>query len=200
MLGDIPPAPRGIPQIEVTFDIDANGIVNVSAKDNGTGKSQKITITSSSGLSDEDIEKMVSDAEANEEEDKKRKEAVEVRNEADQLVYTTDKTIKDLGDKVEQTEIDKANAAKEKVTEALAGEDTEAIKTATAELSEIVQQLSVKLYEQMAAEQQANEGAEAGAEGEEKNKDNVVDAEYEEINDDDKKENESKEESKDESK
>ena len=101
MLGDIPPAPRGVPQIEVTFDIDANGIVNVSALDKGTGKSQKITITSSSGLSDEEIEQMMKDAEAHAEEDRKRKELVEARNEADQLVYSVDKTIKDLGDKVD---------------------------------------------------------------------------------------------------
>src|SRR5690606_10743157 len=98
-LTGIPPAPRGVPQIEVTFDIDANGIVNVSAKDKGTGKSQKITITSSSGLSEEEIERMVKEAEAHAEEDKKRRERAELRNEADQLVFTTEKTLKDLGDK-----------------------------------------------------------------------------------------------------
>ena len=141
MLGDIPPAPRGVPQIEVTFDIDANGIVNVSALDKGTGKSQKITITSSSGLSDAEVEQMMKDAEAHAEEDRTRKELVEARNEADQLVYSVDKTIKDLGDKVDQGEIDKANAAKEKVTTALAGNDLEAIKTATEELTEVIQQL-----------------------------------------------------------
>lgn len=115
ILGDIPPAPRGVPQIEVTFDIDANGIVNVSALDKGTGKSQKITITSSSGLSDEEIDRMMKDAEAHAEEDRKRKETVEARNQADQLVYQVDKTLKDLGDKVDQGEIDKANEAKEKL-------------------------------------------------------------------------------------
>ncbi len=157
MLGDIPPAPRGVPQIEVSFDIDANGIVNVSALDKGTGKSQKITITSSSGLSDAEVEQMVKDAEAHAEEDRTRKELVEARNEADQLVYSVDKTIKDLGDKVDQGEIDKANAAKEKVTAALAGNELEAIKKATEELTEVIQQLSVKLYEQAAQAQ----GAEA---------------------------------------
>lgn len=177
MLGDIPPAPRGIPQIEVTFDIDANGIVNVSALDKGTGKSQKITITSSSGLSGEEIDKMMKDAEAHAEEDRKRKESVEVRNQADQLVYTVDKTLKDLGDKVDQGEIDKANEAKDKVKTALEGDDLEAIKKATEELTEVVQQLSVKLYEQAAKDAEAasaGENAEGG-----KAKENVVDADYE---------------------
>ncbi|KRF11253.1 molecular chaperone DnaK [Paenibacillus sp. Soil787] len=177
MLGDIPPAPRGVPQIEVSFDIDANGIVNVSALDKGTGKSQKITITSSSGLSDAEVEQMVKDAEAHAEEDRIRKELVEARNEADQLVYSVDKTIKDLGDKVDQGEIDKANAAKEKVTAALAGNELEAIKKATEELTEVIQQLSVKLYEQ-AAQGQGAEGN-AGAGEAPKGRENVVDADYE---------------------
>ncbi|MDF2645300.1 MAG: dnaK [Paenibacillus sp.] len=176
MLGDIPPAPRGVPQIEVSFDIDANGIVNVSALDKGTGKSQKITITSSSGLSDAEVEQMVKDAEAHAEEDRIRKELVEARNEADQLVYSVDKTIKDLGDKVDQGEIDKANAAKEKVTAALAGNELEAIKKATEELTEVIQQLSVKLYEQAA---QTGDGAEGGAGEAPKGRENVVDADYE---------------------
>jgi molecular chaperone DnaK len=180
MLGDIPPAPRGIPQIEVTFDIDANGIVNVSALDKGTGKSQKITITSSSGLSDDEIEQMMKDAEAHAEEDRKRKDLVEARNNADQLVYSVDKTIKDLGDKVDQGEIDKANEAKEKVKTALEGNELEAIKAATDELTEIIQQLSVKLYEQAAQAAQA-EGANGpeGASDGGKARENVVDADYE---------------------
>ncbi|NOU68063.1 molecular chaperone DnaK [Paenibacillus sp. LMG 31461] len=177
MLGDIPPAPRGVPQIEVSFDIDANGIVNVSALDKGTGKSQKITITSSSGLSDSEVEQMVKDAEAHAEEDRARKELVEARNEADQLVYSVDKTIKDLGDKVDQGEIDKANAAKEKVTAALAGNDLETIKKATEELTEVIQQLSVKLYEQ--ASQDQGPGPDAGAGEAPKGRENVVDADYE---------------------
>lgn len=177
MLGDIPPAPRGVPQIEVSFDIDANGIVNVSALDKGTGKSQKITITSSSGLSDAEVEQMVKDAEAHAEEDRARKELVEARNEADQLVYSVDKTIKDLGDKVDQGEIDKANAAKEKVTAALTGNDLETIKKATEELTEVIQQLSVKLYEQ--ASQDQGPGPDAGAGEAPKGRENVVDADYE---------------------
>ncbi|MFS1513551.1 molecular chaperone DnaK [Chengkuizengella sp. SCS-71B] len=186
MLGDIPPAPRGIPQIEVTFDIDANGIVNVSALDKGTGKSQKITITSSSGLSDDEIEQMTQDAEKFKEEDEKRKAAVETRNEADQLVYTAEKTLKDLGDKVDQAEIDKANEAKDKVKKALEGDDTDEIKKASEELTEIVQQLSVKLYEQAAQEAQAAQGAEGNAEADNAARDNVVDADYEVV---DEKEN-----------
>jgi molecular chaperone DnaK len=180
MLGDIPPAPRGIPQIEVTFDIDSNGIVNVNATDKGTGKSHKITITSSSGLSDEEIDRMMKDAEANAEEDRKRKELVEARNNADQLVYSVDKTIKDLGDKVDQAEIDKANEAKEKVKKALEGDNLDEIKAATEALTEVVQQLSVKLYEQAAQQQgQAGEAGGAGPEGPSSKKDNVVDADFE---------------------
>ncbi|MCZ8511153.1 molecular chaperone DnaK [Paenibacillus filicis] len=181
-LNDIPLAPRGIPQIEVTFDIDANGIVNVSALDKGTGKSQKITITSSSGLSDEEIDRMMKDAESHADEDRKRKELVEARNSADQLVYSVDKTIKDLGDKVDQGEIDKANAAKEKVKKALEGDNLEEIKAASEELTQIVQQLSVKLYEQASQQAQAG-GAEGAGQGAAKGKENVVDADYEVVDD-----------------
>ncbi|MBD2844470.1 molecular chaperone DnaK [Paenibacillus sp. IB182496] len=184
MLGDIPPAPRGVPQIEVTFDIDANGIVNVSALDKGTGKSQKITITSSSGLSDEEIDRMVKDAELNAEEDKKRRDLVEAKNAADQLIYTVDKTISDLGDKADAGEVEKANAAKEKLKQTLESDNAEDIKAATEELSQIVQQLSVKLYEQAAQAQQAEQGAEEGPSGDDKNKDNVVDADYEVVDND----------------
>ncbi|QHW30457.1 molecular chaperone DnaK [Paenibacillus rhizovicinus] len=181
-LGDIPLAPRGVPQIEVTFDIDANGIVNVSALDKGTGKSQKITITSSGGLSDEEIDRMMKDAELNAEEDRKRRELVEAKNSADQLVYSVDKTIKDLGDKVDAGEIAKANDAKEKVTAALATDDVEQINTAAQELTEIIQQLSVKLYEQAQAAGGADgAGPEAG--GPQGGKDNVVDADYEVVDD-----------------
>ncbi|MCE0452125.1 molecular chaperone DnaK [Brevibacillus sp. AF8] len=179
-LSDIPPAPRGIPQIEVSFDIDANGIVNVRAKDLGTGKEQRITITSNSGLSDDEIDRMVKDAELNAEADKQRKEQVEVRNEADQLVFTTEKTLKEVEGKIDQAEIDRANAAKDKVKAALEGGNIEEIKTAKNELSEIIQQISVKLYEQ-AAQAQAAQGG--GAEGQEPKKDNVVDADYEVVDD-----------------
>ncbi|ECJ9747120.1 molecular chaperone DnaK [Listeria monocytogenes] len=182
-LADIPPAPRGIPQIEVSFDIDKNGIVTVRAKDLGTGKEQNIVIKSSSGLTDEEIEKMVQDAEANAEEDKKNKENAELRNNADQLVFTVDKTLKELEGKVEEEEVKKAEAARDELQEALKGEDFDAIKEKTESLNEIVQNLSVKLYEQAAAEQQAA----GGAEGQEAPKnDDVVDAEFEEVNDDDK--------------
>lgn len=184
MLGDIPPAPRGVPQIEVTFDIDANGIVNVSALDKGTGKSQKITITSSSGLTEQEIDRMMKEAEAHAEEDRKRKELVEARNQADQLIYTVEKTIKDLGDKADQAEVEKANAAKDALKKTLEGNDIDAIKKATEELTQIVQQLSVKLYQQAAQDAQASQGggAAGGAEGGAK-RDNVVDADYEVVDD-----------------
>ncbi|EGC1346977.1 molecular chaperone DnaK [Listeria monocytogenes] len=182
-LADIPAAPRGIPQIEVSFDIDKNGIVTVRAKDLGTGKEQNIVIKSSSGLTDEEIEKMVQDAEANAEEDKKNKENAELRNNADQLVFTVDKTLKELEGKVEEEEVKKAETARDELQEALKGEDFEAIKEKTESLNEIVQNLSVKLYEQAAAEQQAA----GGTEGQEApQNDDVVDAEFEEVNDDDK--------------
>ncbi|MFD2369733.1 molecular chaperone DnaK [Brevibacillus sp. GCM10020057] len=180
-LTDIPPAPRGVPQIEVTFDIDANGIVNVRAKDLGTGKEQRITITASSGLSDEEIERMVKEAELNAEADKKRKEQVELRNEADQLVFMSEKTLKDVEGKVDQGEIDRANAAKDKLKKALEGNNNDEIKAAKDELAQIVQQISVKLYEQAAQASQAAQGGTAG--GQEPKKDNVVDADYEVVDD-----------------
>ncbi|WP_342389259.1 molecular chaperone DnaK [Salinicoccus bachuensis] len=182
-LTDIPPAPRGVPQIEVTFDIDKNGIVNVTAKDQGTGKEQKITIESSSNLSDDDIDRMVEEAEKNAEEDKKRREEVDLRNEADQLVFTTDKTIEDLGDKVDAEEKEKAESAKEDLKKALEGSDMDEIKSKKEALEQIVQGMSMKLYEQMAQEQQAQEGAEASQES----GDDVVDADFKEVDEDDKK-------------
>ncbi|QYA41558.1 molecular chaperone DnaK [Macrococcoides bohemicum] len=180
-LTDIPPAPRGMPQIEVTFDIDKNGIVNVTAKDLGTQKEQKITIQSSSSLSDEEIDRMVKDAEANAEADKKRREEVDLRNEADQLVFATDKAIKDLEGKVDAAEVEKAESAKEELKKALEGNDIEDIKAKKDSLNEIVQALSMKLYEEMAAQQ--------GAEGAQKTnpEDDVVDADFTEVKDDDKK-------------
>lgn len=180
VLSEIPAAPRGVPQIEVTFDIDANGIVNVSALDKGTGKSQKITITSSGGLSKEEIDRMQQEAELHAEEDKARRELVEAKNSADQLIYSAEKTVKDLGDKVDASEVEKVTAAKDKLAAALPGENLEEIKAATDELSEIVQQLSVKLYEQAAQQaQEAQGGAEGGDAGAAPKKDNVVDADYE---------------------
>ncbi|WJP96970.1 molecular chaperone DnaK [Macrococcus bovicus] len=178
-LTDIPPAPRGVPQIQVTFDIDKNGIVNVTAKDLGTQKEQKITIQSSSALSDEEIDRMVKDAEANAEADKKRREEIDTRNEADQMVFTVEKTLKDLEGKVDDAEKEKAEAAKEELKKALEGNDIEDIKTKKDALNEIIQALSMKLYEQMAQEQQAQ--------GEAAPQDDVVDADFTEVKDDDKK-------------
>ncbi|MEH7334016.1 molecular chaperone DnaK [Neobacillus drentensis] len=179
-LSDIPPAPRGIPQIEVTFDIDKNGIVNVRAKDLGTNKEQQITIKSSTGLSDEEIQKMVREAEENAEADKQRKEEVELRNEADQLVFTTEKTLKDLEGKVDAAEVAKANDAKDALKQAIEKNDLNEIRTKKDALQEIVQALTVKLYEQAAQAQQGGQesGSTAGK------SDNVVDAEFEEVKDD----------------
>ncbi|MCE4046990.1 MULTISPECIES: molecular chaperone DnaK [Bacillaceae] len=182
-LTDIPPAPRGIPQIEVSFDIDKNGIVNVRAKDLGTNKEQTITIKSSTGLSDEEIDKMVREAEENAEADKKRKEEVELRNEADQLVFTTEKTLKDLEGKVDESEVAKANEAKDALKEAIEKNELEEIRAKKDALQEIVQNLSAKLYEEAAKQAQAAQGAEGQSAG--KN-DDAVDAEFEEVNDDNK--------------
>ncbi|WP_214760165.1 molecular chaperone DnaK [Exiguobacterium sp. s129] len=179
-LTDIPPAPRGVPQIEVKFDIDANGIVHVSAKDLGTNKEQSITIQSSSGIDEAEIERMVKEAEANADADNKRKEEAELRNETDQLVFATDKAIKDLGEQVEEADKEKAEAAKEKAKTALEGSDLEAIRTAKDELSAVVQELTQKVYAKM-AEQQGAEGAEPQTEA--KQDDDVVDAEFEDLDD-----------------
>jgi molecular chaperone DnaK len=178
-LSDIPPAPRGIPQVEVTFDIDKNGIVNVRAKDLGTNKEQQITIKSSTGLSDEEIQKMVREAEENAEADKQRKEEVELRNEADQLVFTTEKTLKDLEGKVDADEVAKANEAKDALKEAIEKNDLTEMRSKKDALQEIVQALTVKLYEQAAQAQQG--GPEAGNTAA---NDDVVDAEFEEVKED----------------
>ncbi|KAB7670090.1 molecular chaperone DnaK [Bacillus sp. B1-b2] len=180
-LTDIPPAPRGIPQIEVSFDIDKNGIVNVRAKDLGTNKEQTITIKSSTGLSDEEIEKMVREAEENAEADKQRKEEVELRNEADQLVFTTEKTLKDLEGKVDESEVAKANEAKEELKAAIEKNELEEIRTKKDALQEIVQNLTMKLYEEAAKQAQSAEGADGATSSKD---DNVVDAEFEEVKDD----------------
>jgi molecular chaperone DnaK len=161
-LTDIPPAPRGMPQIEVTFDIDANGILNVSAKDLGTGKEQKITITASSGLSKDEVEKMRKDAELHADEDKKRREEVETRNEADNAVYRTEKMLKDNGDKLAENVKGQIETAVAAVKEALKGTDTAAIKTASEKLNEAWQAASAELYK--AASEKAKAGAAPGAE------------------------------------
>ncbi|MEW9500478.1 molecular chaperone DnaK [Jeotgalibacillus marinus] len=181
-LGDIPPAPRGVPQIEVTFDIDKNGIVNVSAKDMGTGKEQQITIKSSTGLSDDEIERMVQEAEENAEADKTLKEEAELRNEADQLVFQTEKTLTDLGDKVDEEEKKKAEEAREELKEAIEKNELEEIRTKKDALQEIIQALTMKMYEEAAQQAQAAEQAENGEAG--SKDDNVVDAEFEEVAED----------------
>lgn len=181
-LTDIPPAPRGVPQIEVTFDIDSNGIVHVSAKDLGTGKSQNITIQSDSGMSKEDIDRMVKEAEAHAAEDKAQKESIEIRNNADSMVYQAEKLIKEMGDKAEAGQVEKAKAAIEKVKEALKGTDTEAIKKATEELQEPLHAISAAAYQQAQQAQQAAGGQQGGQAGQQqssgKQDDDVIDAEF----------------------
>ncbi len=179
-LTGIAPAPRGIPQIEVKFDIDANGIVHVSAKDLATGKHQAITITASSGLSESEIQRMIKDAEAFAEQDRKRKEEVETRNQADSLVYQTDRTLKDLEGKIEPADKDRAEAAKKDLQNALAGNDLEAIKQKAEALSQALYTITTKAYQQAGA--QAN--PQAGGTGQAAGGDKVVDAEYEVMNDD----------------
>lgn len=181
-LTDIPPAPRGVPQIEVTFDIDKNGIVNVTAKDLGTNKEQNITIESSSSLSDEEIDRMVKDAEQNAEADKKRREEVDLRNEADQLVFQVDKTLEDLGENVSEEDKKDAQDKKDALKSALEGEDIEDIKTKKSELEQVIQQLSMKVYEQAQQAAQNAQGNDASQQD-----DTVEDADFKEVNDDDKK-------------
>ena len=177
-LGNIAPAPRGVPQIEVTFDIDANGIVNVKAKDLGTGKEQSITITSHTSLTDEEIDKMVKEAEANKEKDAERKEKADIKNEIEQLTYATEKAIKDLGDKIGDKEKSEAEEAVKEAKEAVETDDLEKMKTAKDKLNEKAMALGSKVYEEASKNQQTN--PESGEETKEENKDNVVDAEYEE--------------------
>lgn len=177
-LTGIPPAPRGVPQIEVTFDIDVNGIVNVSAKDLGTGKEQKITITGNSGLSEEDIERMVKEAEAYAEEDAKKKAAAEARNEADALLYSSAKTVQDLGDKVSAEDKSKIEAARGELQKALEGNDIDEIKAKTHALSQALHELSTKIYQAQAQAGQGQNAAGAGGGGDGKQDDDVVDAEY----------------------
>ena len=180
-LDGIAPAPRGIPQIEVTFDIDANGIVHVSAKDLGTGKENDITITASTNMSKEDIDKAVKEAESYAAEDKKRREAVDVRNNADQMIYQTEKTIADFGDKLSDEEKGKIEAAKEALKEALKGEDIDAIKAKQEELQKEIYAVSEKVYKAAAEAQQAAEGgaAPAGDNG----GDNVYEADFTDVDD-----------------
>lgn len=190
-LTDIPAAPRGVPQIQVTFDIDKNGIVNVSAKDLGTNKEQKITIKSSSGLSDEEIDRMVKEAKENEEADKKRKEEVDLRNEVDQLLFQTDKTLEEVKDKVDAAEIKKVEDARDALKKAQEANNLEEMKTKKDDLTKAIQDISVKLYEQAQQAQQ-----QAGAQGAARTQDagngsagndgNTVDGDFKEVDPDDK--------------
>lgn len=184
-LSGIPPAPRGVPRIEVTFDIDANGIVHVSAKDLGTGKEQKITITSSSGLDKDEVERMIKEAEAHAAEDKKRKEEIEVRNNADSLVYNAEKAIKEFGDKADKALVEQVQKAADKLKETLKGSDIEAIKADAEALTKPLYELSSAMYQ---ASAQA-EGAAGGAGGQQASQstpgdDKVVDAEYKVVDED----------------
>ena len=179
-LTGIPMAPRGVPQIEVKFDIDANGIVHVSAKDLGTGKSQTITISGGNGLSDEEIERMVKEAEENAEADKQRKEEADLRNECDQMIFSVKKSVEDLGAEVTAEEKEKVEAATKKLEEALAGTDVEAIKTAKSELEKDAQSIAIKAYEKIQKEQQAKEAGQ-NTEQNSSNDDNTVNADFEEV-------------------
>lgn len=185
-LSDIPPAPRGVPQIQVTFDIDANGIVHVSAKDLGTGKEQKIDITSSTGLSDEEIQKMQDDAKAHEEEDKKRKEGIEAKNNAEALIYQAEKTVKELGDKADAAKVKEVNDAIATLKESLKGDDTAKIKADAEALTKPLHELTEMLYQQaQQAQTQQQAGPQQGPQaGAKKADDNVVDADYKVVDDD----------------
>lgn len=193
ILDGIPPAPRGVPQIEVSFDIDANGIVNVLAKDLATGKEQKVTITASSGLSSEEIERMVNTSKKFAEEDKKRKELAETRNQADTLIYSSEKTLRDLGDKISGDKKEDVQKAIQELKDAVAGDDISRIKTASEKLSNTLHQVSSSLYEQVRKEQEAAGGTATGGTGGQgrpgsgAGDDGVVDADYEVVDDEDKK-------------
>ena len=182
-LADIPPAPRGMPQIEVTFDIDANGILNVSAKDKATGKEQSIVIKASSGLNDDEIEKMVQDAEANAEEDRKFEELVQTRNQGDGMVHAVRKTLSEAGDKVTEEEKTSIEAAISDLEEALKGQDKDDIEAKTQKLTEVSSELAQKMHAD-----QAEQGARAEGQSESaQSGDDAVDAEFEEVKDEDKR-------------
>ena len=188
-LDGLPPAPRGMPQIEVTFDIDANGILNVSAKDLATNKEQKITITASSGLSEQETEQMVKDAESHAAEDQKKREEVDTRNTADSLVYQTEKNLGEFGDKLSEDIKQRVQTAVERVKTTLAGTDIEEIKSASDALTQIWHEASAQLYQQTTAQEQQQAGEQYGAaptdEGEAKKPDEeVIDADYEVVDDD----------------
>ncbi|OEC85883.1 MULTISPECIES: molecular chaperone DnaK [Methanobacterium] len=179
----IPPAPRGMPQIEVTFDIDANGIMNVSAKDMGTGKEQAITITASTKLSQDEIDQKIKDAEMHAEEDKKRQEEIQVRNDADSMIYTSEKTLEELGDKVDKDQKEKIEALVKELRDLTGGDDIAAIKSKTEELTKVVQEVGAKIYQEAQQAQQAQQQAQQDAQGAQGNQqggdDDTIDADYE---------------------
>jgi molecular chaperone DnaK len=184
----IPPAPRGVPQIEVTFDIDANGIVNVSAKDTATGKEQSIQITASSGLTKEEIDSAIKDAELHSEDDKKKKDLIDARNHADSLMYATEKSLKDLGEKVDAETRGKVEAAMGDLKQVIDGEDVEAIKAKSEALTQASHKLAEAMYQKSAQEGQGAEaGGQAAGEDASNADDDVVDADFEEVKDEDKK-------------
>ena len=183
-LTDIPPAPRGTPQIEVTFDIDANGILNVAAKDQATGKEQSIVIKGSSGLSEEEIEKMKKDAELHAEEDKKAKDLVDAKNQAEAMIHASEKSIKDLGDKADKAEVDKVNEAIKNLKDEIEKDDVDQIKEKTMKLTEAAGKIAEQAYKEQAAQQNQNQeqdNTESNA-----SKDNVVDADFTEVKEDNK--------------
>lgn len=186
-LSDIPLAPRGVPQIQVTFDIDANGIVHVSAKDLGTGKEQKIDIKSSSGLTDEEIKRMQDDAKAHEEEDKKRKEAITARNNAEALIYQAEKTIKDLGDKADAAKVKEVNEAITTLKETMKSDDTEKIKADAEALTKPLHELTEQLYKQAQQAQQGQSAQGDAQSAQAEKKEDVVDADYKVVNEDENK-------------
>jgi molecular chaperone DnaK len=183
-LSDIPPASRGVPQIEVAFDIDANGILNVSAKDKATGKKQSIVIKASSGLSDDEVERMIKDAEAHADEDRKLTELVHARNHADGMIHATEKSVKELGDQVGSDEKISIEQAIDALKAAVKGDDKEEIETKTNALTELSGKLAERVYAQKSASEEQTSGAHASSEHAD---DGVVDAEFEEVKDDDKK-------------
>jgi len=189
----IAPAPRGVPQIEVTFDIDANGIVSVSAKDKGTGKEQKIQIQASGGLSEEEIEKMVKDAEANKDEDKKKRESVDTRNQADTLIHSTEKNLKEHGSKITDAEKKTIEDASSSLKEALKGTDNEDIKKKTENLVQASMKLGEAIYKAQEKKPDSSENSKNNDEG--KKDDNVVDADFEEVKEENKDKEEDKEKS-----
>jgi molecular chaperone DnaK len=185
-LSEIPPSSRGVPQIEVTFDIDANGILNVSAKDKATGKEQKIVIKASSGLSDDEVDKMIKDAEAHADEDRKHRETVEVRNQADAMIHAAEKTVKDLSEQINDEDKSGIETAIADLKKALESSDKDAIEAKTQVLAEASSKLAEKAYS-AAAEEGGPDPVDANASGQANSGEDFVDAEFEEVKEDDKK-------------